>query len=122
MLAEFEPGILEVVDEFFADSELSTTITYKVYLGTTNGVESFETFSLPAICSNHVTESKPAIDNTRVQGSVRQYIIREAHLPQGITRNSLGKNDKILVGTQTLDIVDFNKDLGFLIAIIAQGA
>lgn len=122
MLAEFEPGILEIVDEFFLDPELSTTITYKLYQGTTNGVESFQTFSVPAICSNHVTDSKPVMDNARVQGSIRQYIIREANLPQGVTRNSLGKNDKIVVGTQTLDIVDINKDLGFLIAVIVQGA
>ncbi|MBI4962498.1 MAG: hypothetical protein HY913_04415 [Desulfomonile tiedjei] len=122
MLSEFEPGILEIVGEFFSDPELRTTINYRLYIKTERGVESTNTFTLPAIRSNFMVESVPVMDGTKVQSSLRQYIIREADLPQGVTRNSLGRNDKIIDGTQTLDIIDINKDLGFVIQIITQGA
>jgi hypothetical protein len=122
ILAEFESEIKGEVDDLFNDPELTVSITWKRYKGTTQvSGATYEDATLTALYVKSGLGSRLVQRDVFVEQGAEHFIIRTEDLPTGWTSRSLGMNDLIVLGSQTLNVTAIDRTLGFLVSVIGQG-
>lgn len=122
ILGDLEIPIHGVLDLIFREPQLTATITYRLYTGQSAvGEDEFEEFSIIAIPSRKTYRTATLPKRLQAQTGQRNYIIREADLPDHVAIGDLSANDRIVHGDSELQVLELDKTLGFVVNIITQG-
>jgi hypothetical protein len=124
IVARMFASMLRKLDPIMQDR--GTLVTYYRYTGVGpddegNPEDQFDDFTILALRGNSGGWTTTPEGRVRIQSTRESLIMREKDLPDGVTVDDLGKNDKIGIGSQRYDIVSYRPVRGLVFRVEIEG-
>lgn len=117
-LARLYNTILNKLEPVYA--QLGQAAVYKHYTDTVDGEDVYTEFSVTVLGGKPGKWSTVAGD-VQFQEGKQIFHFREQDLPEGLDPKDLGKNDRVIINSQTLDIASARHIPGLVVKLEVEG-